>query len=54
MKINEKVIDEQPRDCESPEQILGENGLLKQLTKAALERGLQRKQRNDQTNSILT
>ena len=41
MKINEKVIDELLRECESPQQILGENGLLKQLTKAVLERALQ-------------
>jgi len=41
MKINEKVIDELLRECENPQQILGENGLLKQLTKAVLERALQ-------------
>jgi putative transposase len=41
MKINEKVLDQLLADCESPEQVLGENGLLKQLTKAVLERALQ-------------
>lgn len=41
MKINEKVLDELLADCESPEQIVGENGLLKQLTKAVLERALE-------------
>ena len=32
MKINEKVLDKLLKDYEGPEQILGENGLLKQLT----------------------
>lgn len=41
MKINEKVLDQLLADCESPEQVLGENGLLKQLTKTVLERALQ-------------
>jgi putative transposase len=41
MKINEKVLDQLLADYESPEQVLGENGLLKQLTKAVLERALQ-------------
>lgn len=41
MKINEKVLDQLLADCESPEQVVGENGLLKQLTKAVLERALQ-------------
>jgi len=41
MKINEKVLDQLLADCESPEQVLGENGLLKQLTKAVLERALE-------------
>jgi transposase-like protein len=41
MKINEKVLDQLLADCENPEQVLGENGLLKQLTKAVLERALQ-------------
>ena len=41
MKINEKVIDELLEGYQGPEQILGENGLLKQLTKAVLERALE-------------
>ena len=40
MKLNEEVLDELLKDYESPEQILGENGLLKQFTKAILERAL--------------
>jgi len=40
-KINERVIDELLEGYEGPEQILGENGLLKQLTKAVLERALE-------------
>jgi putative transposase len=40
MKLNEEVLDELLKDYESPAQILGENGLLKQFTKAILERGL--------------
>ena len=41
MKINEKVLDQLLAECENPEQIVGENGLLKQLTKAVLERALE-------------
>ncbi len=41
MKVNEKVLDELLKGYEGPEQILGENGLLKQLTKAVLERALE-------------
>lgn len=40
MKLDEKLIDELLKGYEGPEQILGENGLLKQLTKAVLERAL--------------
>lgn len=40
MKLNEEVLDELLKDYESPEQMLGENGLLKQFTKAILERAL--------------
>lgn len=40
-KINEKVIDELLEGYDSPEQLVGENGLLKQLTKAVLERALE-------------
>jgi putative transposase len=41
MAINLKLIDEMLADCQKPEDIIGENGLLKQLTKAVLERVLQ-------------
>lgn len=38
MAINLKLIDEMLADCQKPEDIIGENGLLKQFTKALLER----------------
>lgn len=41
MAINLKLIDEMLADCQKPEDIIGENGLLKQFTKALLERVLQ-------------
>ena len=41
MAIDTKLVDELLKDYKSPEQIIGENGLLKQLTKALLERALQ-------------
>ena len=41
MGIDAKLVDELLKDYKSPEQIIGENGLLKQLTKALLERALQ-------------
>ena len=41
MGIDAKLMDELLKDYKSPEQIIGENGLLKQLTKALLERALQ-------------
>ena len=41
MAIDVKLVDELLKDYKSPEQIIGENGLLKQLTKALLERALQ-------------
>lgn len=41
MAIDAKLVDELLKDYKSPEQIIGENGLLKQLTKALLERALQ-------------
>lgn len=41
MAINLKLIDEMLADCQKPEDIVGENGLLKQFTKALLERALQ-------------
>jgi putative transposase len=41
MTINDALIDQLLKDYEKPEDILGENGLLKQLTKAVLERAMQ-------------
>ena len=41
MTIDVTVIDELLKKYKSPEEILGENGLLKQLTKAVLQRALQ-------------
>ena len=40
MTIDLKLIDELLADYKKPEDIIGENGLLKQLTKAILERAL--------------
>lgn len=39
--INQNLLDELLKDYQKPEDILGENGLLKQLTKAVLERAMQ-------------
>ena len=41
MTINNELIDQLLKDYKSPEDILGENGLLKQFTKAILERAMQ-------------
>ena len=41
MAIDNKLIDQLLVDYKKPEDIIGENGLLKQLTKAPLERALQ-------------
>src|ERR1039457_282684 len=41
MTINTDVIDDLLKYYKTPEEILGENGLLKQLTKAVLQRALQ-------------
>src|ERR1700704_311508 len=41
MAIDVKLIDELLKDYKQPEDIIGENGLLKQLTKALLERAMQ-------------
>jgi len=41
MAIDLKLIDQLLGDYKKPEDIIGENGLLKQLTKAVLERALQ-------------
>jgi len=46
MGIDAKLIDELLKDYKSPEQIIGENGLLKQLTKSLLERALQAEMTN--------
>ena len=40
MEINAQVIDELLKDYRQPEDVIGENGLLKQLTKAILERAM--------------
>ena len=40
-KINLDLIDQLLKDYQSPEDVLGENGLLKQFTKAILERAMQ-------------
>ena len=40
MRIKPEVLDELLKDYKKPEDVLGENGLLKQLTKALLERAL--------------
>src|ERR671939_1103792 len=39
--INQDLLDELLKDYRKPEDILGDNGLLKQLTKAVLERAMQ-------------
>lgn len=41
MAINEKLIEELLKGYEKPEDIIGKNGLLKQLTKAVLEKALE-------------
>jgi len=41
MPIDNKLIDDLLKDYKTPEEILGESGLLKQFTKAVLERALQ-------------
>src|SRR5713226_5109832 len=41
MAIDPKLIDELLREYKKPEDIVGENGLLRQLTKAVLERALE-------------
>src|SRR3954468_6965037 len=41
MPIDNKLIDNLLKDYKTPEDILGDNGLLKQLTKAVLERAMQ-------------
>ena len=41
MSMNTEVIDNLLKDCKTQEDILGENGLIKQFTQALLERALQ-------------
>ncbi len=41
MEIREDIVEELVKNYQSPEEILGDNGLIKQLTKAILERCLQ-------------
>ena len=41
MTIDTKLIDQLLTNYKKPEDIIGENGLLKELTKAILERALQ-------------
>ena len=43
MPIDNKLIDNLLKDYKTPEEILGDNGLLKQLTKAVLKRDMQAK-----------
>jgi putative transposase len=40
MEIRKEILDELIRDYKNPEDLLGENGLLKQLTKSLLERAM--------------
>ena len=40
-KINPELIDELLKDYQKPEDITGDNGILKQLTKAIIERALE-------------
>ena len=41
MTINNELVDQLLTDYQTPEDILGQNGLLKQFTKAVLERAMQ-------------
>ena len=41
MTIKTEIIDELLKNYSKPEEITGENGLLKQLTKAVIERAMQ-------------
>lgn len=41
MTINHDLVDQLLKGYQSPEDVLGENGLLKQFTKAVLERAMQ-------------
>src|SRR6516164_51799 len=46
MAIDKKLIDQRLTDYKKPEDIIGENGLLKEVTKAILERALQAEMRD--------
>jgi putative transposase len=41
MTIRRELIDELPKEYEQPQDVLGEGGLLKELTKAVIERCLE-------------
>ncbi|WP_277058466.1 transposase, partial [Trichlorobacter lovleyi] len=41
MAITEELLDQLIKDYKKPEDLIGENGLLKQLTKRLLERAMQ-------------
>ncbi len=41
MPISNELIDQLLQDCHSPQELLGESGLLKELTKRLAERVLQ-------------
>jgi putative transposase len=41
MGIDKELIDKLPANYQKPEDIIGENGLLKQLTKALVERAME-------------
>jgi putative transposase len=41
MTVKKEILDELIKDYRNPEDLLGENGLLKQLTKQLLERAMQ-------------
>lgn len=41
MAITNELLDQLIKDYEKPEDMIGENGLLKQLTKRLLERAMQ-------------
>ena len=40
MTVDDKLIDDPLKGCKKPEDLIGENGLLKQLTKQLLERAM--------------
>ena len=40
MALDEKILDEQIAGYKKPEDLIGENGLLKELTKRLLERAM--------------